>query len=128
MYHGVDNRDAILKTELVDYLTTLDPKWFIKDGQQKYLLKKITNKYIPENLLNKPQKGFVVPLASWLKTSFKGLVIEYLSPERLNQHQLLNPQEVKKIKAAFYRNGNEYNAKKLWLLLQFQMWYERWMA
>jgi asparagine synthase (glutamine-hydrolysing) len=126
-HFGMDNRDAILKTELVDYLTTLDPKWFIKDGQQKYLLKKITHKYIPANLMNKPKKGFVIPLASWLKTAFKPLVEKYLAPEMLNQHQLFDVKEVAKIKTAFYINSNTYNAQRVWLLLQFQMWYERWM-
>jgi asparagine synthase (glutamine-hydrolysing) len=123
----MENRDAILKDELIDYLTTLDPEWFIKDGQQKYLLKKITNKYIPAHLMNKPKKGFEIPLSSWLKTTFKPLIERYLSPEQLEQHQLFNVKEVAKIKAAFYRNSNTYNAQKVWLLLQFQMWYERWM-
>jgi asparagine synthase (glutamine-hydrolysing) len=126
-HYGMENRDAILKAELIDYLTTLDPEWFIKDGQQKYLLKKITNKYIPEQLMKKPKKGFVIPLASWLKTTFRPLVEKYLSPELLNQHQLFDITEVTKIKNTFYRNSNTHNAQKVWLLLQFQMWYERWM-
>lgn len=127
MHFGMENRDAILKTELIAYLTTLDPKWFIKDGEQKYLLKKITNKYIPKNLMNEPKKGFVIPLQSWLKTIFKPLVEKYLSPELLNQHQLFDVKEVTRIKNNFYKNSNLYHAQKVWLILQFQMWYERWM-
>lgn len=128
MSFGVDNRDALLKTELVNYLKTLDSEWFIRDGQQKYLLKKITNKYVPAHLMDKPKKGFVIPLAIWLKTTFKPLVDTYLSPEKLNAHQLLNVDEVLKIKANFKRNASDYNAQKIWLLLQFQMWHERWMV
>lgn len=128
MHYGIDNRDAILKTDLVDYLASLDSKWFIKDGEQKYLLKKITNKYIPAAYMKKPQKGFGIPLASWLKTSFKPLVDKYLSAEKLNSHGLFNLKEVQKIKSSFYANGSAYNAQKVWLLLQFQMWHERWMA
>ncbi|MBB2144454.1 asparagine synthase (glutamine-hydrolyzing) [Pedobacter sp. LMG 31464] len=128
MQYGIDNRDALLKTDLIAYLTTLDSKWFIKDGEQKYLLKKITNKYIPESLMNKPKKGFVIPLASWLKTAFRPLIEIYLSPESLNQHKLLNIQEVLRIKAAFYANPTTYNAQKIWLLLQFQMWHQKWIA
>jgi asparagine synthase (glutamine-hydrolysing) len=128
MHYGIDNRDALLKMDLIAYLTTLDSKWFIKDGEQKYLLKKITNKYIPESLMNKPKKGFVIPLASWLKTTFRPLLESYLSPESLNQHNLLNVQEVLRVKSAFYKNPTTYNAQKVWLLLQFQMWYQKWMA
>ncbi|WP_199141496.1 asparagine synthase (glutamine-hydrolyzing) [Pedobacter sp. ASV12] len=127
-HYGIDNRDALLKTDLVEYLATLDSKWFIKDGEQKYLLKKITNKYIPASYLKKPQKGFGIPLANWLKTSFKPLIETYLSAEKLNSHGLLNLKEVQKIKNNFYTNGSAYNAQKVWLLLQFQMWHERWVA
>jgi asparagine synthase (glutamine-hydrolysing) len=127
-HFGVENRDAILKSELITYLNTLDPQWFLKNGQQKYLLKQITNKYIPNELMKKPKKGFVIPLESWLKTTFKPLIEQYLTPERLNEHQLFETAEVLRIKNAFYKNSTSYNAQKVWLLLQFQMWHERWMA
>lgn len=128
MHFGIDHRDAILKTELAQYLATLDPKWFIKDGEQKYLLKQITHKYVPASLMNKPKKSFAIPLAKWLKTSFKPLVDLYLSPEKLNSHQLFNEKEVLRIKIAFEKNSTTANAQQVWLILQFQMWYDRWMA
>lgn len=127
MNFGVDNRDALLKTELIDYLKTLDAQLFVKDGQQKYLLKKITNKYVPAHLMDQPKKGLAIPLAEWLKTVFKPLVDIYLSADKLNAHQLLNTAEVLRIKANFKTNSSAYNAQKVWLILQFQMWYEHWM-
>jgi asparagine synthase (glutamine-hydrolysing) len=127
-YFGIENRDALLKTELIDYLNTLDHKLFLKDGEQKYLLKKITNKYIPKDFINNPKKGFVIPLASWLKTSLKPLVKYYLSSSKLDEHGLLNNKEVKKIISSFNLSGTSHNAQKVWLLLQFQMWYSSWMV
>lgn len=127
MSFGIDNRDALLNTELINYLKLLDPEWFIKDGEQKYLLKKITNKYIPAYLMDKPRKGFTIPLASWLRTTFKPLVDLYLDPAQLKEHQLLNISEVMKIKANFKSYPSAYNAQKVWLILQFQMWYTYWI-
>lgn len=127
MQFGIENREALLKTALIDYLKTLDPEWFIKGGEQKYLLKKIIHKYIPAHLMGKPKGGFVVPLASWLKTTLKPLVDQYINADKLNEHQLLNVAEVLKIKAAFNRNSSSYNAQKVWLILQFQMWHEKWI-
>lgn len=127
MHFGIENRDALLKVELINYLKGLDPKWFIKGGEQKYLLKKITHKYIPSHLMKKPKGGFVIPLSLWLKTIFKPLVKEYINVDKLNEHDLLNTEEVLRIKAAFKTNSSTYNAQKLWLILQFQMWYERWI-
>lgn len=127
MHFGIENRDALLKTELINYLKTLDAKWFIKGGEQKYLLKKITQKYIPSQLMHKPIGEFATPLSLWIKTILKPLVETYITAEKLNEHQLLNVDEVLKIKAAFKMRSSTYNAQKLWLILQFQMWYERWI-
>lgn len=127
MHFGIENRDALLNVKLINYLKGLDPKWFIKGGEQKYLLKKITHKYIPSHLMKKPKGGFAIPLSLWLKTIFKPLIEEYINTERLNEHNLLNTEEVLIIKAAFKTNSSDYNAQKLWLILQFQMWYERWI-
>lgn len=127
MHFGIDNRDAILKTDLIDYLKQLDEKWLIKDGKIKYILKKIAHEYLPERLMNRPKKGLNIPIANWLKTCYKPYVEMYLSPAMLNKHQLFNEIEVRKIKNNFYQHSTTTNAKKVWLLLQFQMWYSRWM-
>jgi len=125
-YYGIDHRDAFLKADLVNYLAKLDANWFIKDKAHKYLLKKITHKYVPAHLMDDSKRDFTIPLPLWLKTCFKPYVETYLSRERLSKHQLLNIEEVLKIKAAFYAHSNINNAKKIWLLLQFQLWYEKW--
>ncbi len=127
MQFGIENRDVLLKTELVAYLSALDPKLFGNGKDQKYLLKKITHKYIPEEFIHKTNADFAPPLATWLKTILKPLVDKYLTADKLNEHQLLSVTEVFKIKAAFKANGSYYNAQKIWLILQLQMWYEHWI-
>ncbi len=126
MHYGIDNRDAFLKADLISYLAKLDDYWFVRNGKNKYLLSQITNKYVPSQFMDHAKRGFTIPLQSWLKTCFKPYIESYLTADQLNKHQLLNVDEVLRIKSAFYANSNINNAKKIWLLLQFQMWFERW--
>ncbi len=126
MHYGIDNRDAFLKADLISYLAKLDDNWFVRNGKNKYLLSQITNKYVPSQFMDHAKRGFTIPLQSWLKTCFKPYIESYLTADQLNKHQLLNVDEVLRIKSAFYANSNINNAKKIWLLLQFQMWFERW--
>ncbi len=125
-YYGIDHRDAFLNADLVSYLARLDASWFIKNKENKYLLRKITHKYVPAHLMDEAKRDFTIPLPLWLKTCFKPYVETYLTREQLNKHQLLNTEEVLRIKAAFNANSNINNAKKVWLLLQFQLWHDRW--
>ncbi len=123
MHYGIDNRDALLSIELVDTLAAIDEKWFIKDGNLKQLLKNITHQYIPQKLMERPKKGFSIPIIEWMNTIYKPHVEEYLSLAQLNKHRFFNIVEVFRIKNHFYANPNGNDARKLWLLLQFQMWY-----
>ena len=128
MHYGIDNRDALLNTELIDYLNKVDEKWFLKDRDLKYLLKKITHKYIPKNLMDRPKKGFSIPIIEWMYTIYKPYLEEYLSPEQLDKHRFFDIIEVFKIKNRFYNVPNGTDARKLWLLLQFQMWYNKYFS
>lgn len=123
MHYGIDNRDALLKTDLVDFLKQVDEKRFIKNGELKFLLKKITHQYIPEKLMDRPKKGFSIPITQWMNTIYKPFIEEYLSPNQLDKHRFFNIVEVFKTKNRFYLHPNGNDARKLWLLLQFQMWY-----
>ena len=123
MHYSIDNRDALLNIELIDTLKKVDEKWFLKDGELKYLLKNITHQYIPKSLMERPKKGFSIPIVAWLSTIYKPYLEEYLSLTQLNKHQFFNIIEVFKIKNRFYASPNGNDARKLWLLLQFQMWY-----
>lgn len=127
MHFGIDNRDALLKTDLVHFTSLLDEKWFIKDKELKYLLKKVNQKYIPTRLMDRPKKGFSIPLVEWLNGIYKPYLEQYLSPENLDKHRFFDIIEVFKIKNRFYNRPNNTDARKLWLLLQFQMWYNRYI-
>lgn len=125
MHYGIDNRDALLKTDLVSLLKNVDEKLFIKNGNLKYLLKKIAHQYIPKSLMNRPKKGFSIPIVLWMSTIYKPYLEEYLSLEQLDQHRFFDIVEVFKTKNRFYASPNGNDARKLWLLLQFQMWYNK---
>lgn len=125
MHYGIDNRDALLKIDLANFLKKVDEKWFMKEGQLKYLLKEITHQYIPKKLMDRPKKGFSIPILEWMNTIYRPYLEEYLSPEQLNKHHFFDTLEILKIKNRFYINPSGGDARKLWLLLQFQMWYNK---
>ncbi|HVG39986.1 MAG TPA: asparagine synthase-related protein, partial [Chitinophagaceae bacterium] len=70
--------------------------------------------------------GFGIPVESWLSNELKELVQEYLSEESLKKHRLFNTVTVQKLVADFF-NGRTEKYLKIWYLLMFQMWYQKWM-
>jgi asparagine synthase (glutamine-hydrolysing) len=77
--------------------------------------------------MERPKMGFGIPIESWLQNELKELVQENLSEAALKKHGLFNSTEVKKLTDQLF-NGRPENHLKVWYLLQFQMWYQRWVG
>jgi asparagine synthase (glutamine-hydrolysing) len=76
-------------------------------------------------MMDRKKMGFGIPVDKWLANELKGLVNEYLSEAKLNEHKLFNTAYVQKITTSFFAGRTDLYLK-IWYLLMFQMWYERW--
>jgi asparagine synthase (glutamine-hydrolysing) len=67
MAFSLESREPLLDQELVEWAMKLPLKWKLRGGQNKYLLRKLAYRYVPERLLDRPKRGFEVPIADWLR-------------------------------------------------------------
>lgn len=123
---GLEIREPMLHHPWVEWVSSLPSQYKIKDSEQKYLLKKLAHQKLPRALLDRPKKGFGVPLGKWLRGPLKELILDTLSTSSLEKHGLLNTTTVNLYLKHFYQ-GSDIYATTLWHLLQFQLWYNRWI-
>lgn len=104
-----------------------------RNGEKKYILKKVLYDYIPKSLMDRPKKGFGVPITSWLKNELKFLIDEYLSESFILKQNIFRKEDIRKIKGLFLdKNKNKYYKglkieQLLWNLIVFQLWYKKYM-
>jgi len=124
---SIEGREPLLDHRLVEFAFSLP--FDLRRGAlgTKHLLRKVLYRHVPQALLDRPKRGFSVPVRKWLGGEMKDLLDQYLNPSRISQQGLLNPREVALIVKRF-RAGDVLSTDKIWLLLAFQMWHERWMA
>lgn len=67
MAHGLEVRSVFLDPDLVEFVRRLPARYKLRNGQRKYLLKKAFARDLPKAILNRPKKGFGVPLNKWLR-------------------------------------------------------------
>ncbi len=126
MAASLECRDPFLDHRLVEFAFSLPMDYLYKDGVHKRILKKVLEPFVNSSILNSPKRGFSIPLYDWLRGPWKPLVYEYLSSEKIRDVGILNEIEVKKELDNFYKfNGGR--AEKIMLMLNFQMWAERWL-
>lgn len=125
-YAGITNIEPVLNQELIEHFVRLPLELKINQGDKKYILKQIVHRYIPKEIMDRPKQGFGVPLIDWFKDDLKEYLLTYLNEDVLNKVGLFNVAYVIKLRDA-YLNGRSNNVTKLWYLLVFMLWWERWM-
>jgi asparagine synthase (glutamine-hydrolysing) len=93
----------------------------IKGLKLKGLLKEMLTNILPEEILNKPKQGFMVPLADWLREDLREYSLEVLCRENIRKRGYFNPDYVQGILKKHF-SGQENLTHQIWALLVLEMW------
>jgi len=122
---SLECRDPFLDHRIAEFAFSLPLNFLYNNGEHKRILKYILRKWISEDIVSSPKRGFMIPLYYWLKGAWKPIVLEYLSKDNVKTIGVLNEKSVEKEVEKFYRY-NGCRAEKIWMMLNFQMWAEKW--
>lgn len=126
MASSLEVRVPYLDHHLVEYAVNVPLNYKIKKGEQKHLMKKTLEKYLPDDLIYRKKWGFPAPLGTWLQSELSFMIDKYLSKEELDKHSLFNQHFVQDLIAKFH-NGETFHYKRIWALIVFQMWFNRYV-
>lgn len=118
---SLEARVPLLDHRVVEFSATLPAHLKRRDGQDKYLLRRVLNRYVPSTLTDRPKMGFGVPLDAWLRGPLRDWTCDLLSPERLRSQALLEPAPIERL-LFDHLEGRSNNSVKLWNILMLQVW------
>ena len=118
---SLEVRAPFLDYELVEFVMGLPPRLKLKGLTSKYILKKAMKNWLPDEVINRPKKGFGVPIAKWVKGPLRELFRDLLSSERIKREGFLNPEYVTTLLEDHLGNKKD-NRKQLWPLLVWERW------
>lgn len=95
---------------------------------KKYLLKELTYDYVPRELLDRPKKGFGVPLRKWLRTVLRDEIMRMAEPEKLKAQGVFRPEGISRLIAWQDKSDKIVYSSLLWSFYVFQMWYNEYIA
>ena len=122
MAAGVEGRPPLIDHRLVEYMFTLPPGLRIRGRVQKYLLKKVAERYLPREIVYRPKAPFGSPLRAWIRGPLAEMLGDLLSARSLRARGLYDPTEVGRLIEAD-RQGLEDNAHVIWTLLTNEVWF-----
>jgi asparagine synthase (glutamine-hydrolysing) len=124
---SLEGREPFLDHRIVEFTATLPDNFKMSDDEQKAILKHIVHRYVPEEIMKRPKMGFGVPVPLWMRNELKELFMTFMSDPAIRKNPYLNFNSVVKLRER-YLSGKLMNFERVWFILMFQMWYDRWMS
>ena len=126
MLNSIEARTPFLDDEMINYIKNVPSKYLTKMTNSKILLKDIARKYIPDEIINRKKKGFVLPKESWLKKELRNQLIYFASKEFLSKQEIFSYSYLDNLLKKFFSSNKNINlTEKTWTFFIFQFWYEK---
>lgn len=118
---SLETRIPLLDKDVVEFAWSLPLEYKYQDGVTKRIMRDILYRYVPKELMERPKRGFSIPVEKWLKEPKLREWAEQLIDRKTLQIQgILNPDTVWNIWNDYIENGMW--RPQIWYILMFQEW------
>lgn len=127
MATSLEARVPLLDYKMVEFAFSLPPHFKVRGGVTKWFFKKAMEGILPNEIIYRRKEGFSIPIKNWLKTELKDLMMEYLSRKRVEEAGYFNYPYINKL-ISQHLEGKQNHAHRLWTLILFNIWRERFLS
>ncbi|RTZ40653.1 asparagine synthase (glutamine-hydrolyzing) [Candidimonas sp. SYP-B2681] len=121
MAASLETRVPMIDHDVFEFAQRLPLDYKIRDGRGKWLLRQLLYRHVPQQMVDRPKKGFSVPLAAWLRGPLKDWAAVLLDSTRLRQQGLFHAEPIVR-KWREHQSGQRDWSTHLWSILMTQAW------
>ena len=124
MAHGLEVRSPFLDPELLSFVARLPPRHKLRGLRLKRILKEAVKDLMPPNIVDRPKRGFGVPLDRWFRDELRPYVAATLGAPDARLKAYVVPPAVDALIAEHDR-GERNHGHALWTLLTLEVFLRR---
>lgn len=120
---SLEARAPLLDSRVLEFAWSL-PREYLFDGQHgKRVLRNLLTRYVPRSLIDRPKRGFSVPVKEWLGGPLRDWVEELISEKALSEQGIF---DAKSVRDAWHQHlyGWANHSELMWSVLMFQAWWQ----
>jgi asparagine synthase (glutamine-hydrolysing) len=118
---SLESRVPLLDHRVIEFAWRLPLKLKLRHGAGKWILRQVLDKYVPRRLVERPKRGFHMPIAAWLRGPLRDWAEALLNDRRLRDSGLFQPGPIRQ-KWSQHLAGETRWDYELWTVLMFQSW------
>ena len=121
---SLESRVPMLDKDVVEFAWSL-PVWMKwENGRGKLVLRDVLYRHVPRELMERPKKGFSIPIQKWLKEpELYAWAESLLKEDKIRQEGYFDPEMVTRLWKDFTQRG--IWRKQIWHILRFEDWLEQ---
>ena len=123
---SLEARAPLLDKRIYEHVWSLPEHIKIRNGRGKWLLRQVLSRHVPNELFERPKQGFAIPAGEWLRGPLKDWASSLLDEKVLSEQGVFDPAVIRSAWEA-HLNGEGNNATRLWSVLMFQAWQDKWL-
>ncbi len=120
MAHALEVRPPLLDHKLVEFAATIPPELQLRASIRKYTFKRALRGLLPDEIIDRPKRGFAIPLGRWFRGKLESFVHDLLLSPTALQRGIFQPEYIEHM-LALHKKGKELD-QQLWTLISFEMW------
>ena len=118
---SIELRVPFLDYRLVEFAASIPSKYKIKNREGKYVLKKMMEGILPDEIIYRKKMGFPTPLKMMFQKELKDYAHSLLLSENTRLHQFFKVERIHQLVEE--HNANKYDHHKtLWQLVVLEEW------
>jgi asparagine synthase (glutamine-hydrolysing) len=122
MAHGLEGRSPLLDHVFMEMAAGLPAHMKRRNGVSKYIFKQVARTLIPSEIIDRPKKGFSVPLDHWFKHELRELASDLLLDDKAMARGYFKRATVERMLAEHAKGIRLWN-DQLWNLLMLELWH-----
>jgi asparagine synthase (glutamine-hydrolysing) len=127
MANSLEVRAPLLDHCLAEWAARLSPRWKMRFGESKYILKKLAEKVgVPRSVLYRRKQGFSMPLVHWFRKEPQSGLLDILLEPRTLQRGYFNGRALER-RLMEHRRGIRDRSWEIWHLLIFELWHRNFL-